>query len=530
MRYELPIMLLIALLPVFFTLGLSYLWIETSIEHEMSFLANATARRADNILRVTESNLKQLAEQTSARCDQSAVDFMQDKVFNVLYIRETGIINDNKLMCNDVKIFNPPVEITEIEHRRIAEKDGDIAIVPPVTTLRGGKSLLVNYRVSATQYVNALIDPDIFAEFHEYVRLGEVSGVFLVREDGKAVISFGSMSERELPPMTVNPEHVQHFHGNVFSIYKSGDFPIYAVVTASPAFIFKHWRRDALFIAVLGGFVSLGLVLLMKRNRKHSNLLQGELWQAIEKEEFYIHYQPIMDLDNMRCVGAESLLRWKHPNRGLIMPLTFIPIAEQTGMIRHITQWLIGRIEFELGKFMGGHPEIYISINLSPLDLGADGYKNAKEKFLFNRIPHQQVLYEITERSLVPDNPTINETMENLRNNGAKLALDDFGTGYSSLSYLHRFSLDYLKIDKAFVDSIQNETSSSGLIDHIISIASTMHIGIIAEGIEHDYQIEYLKKNGVKFGQGFYIAEPLPIEDFVTFLHETNSKRSSTLT
>ncbi len=104
-RYELPIMLLIALLPEVFMLGTSYVWIETNIEHEMSFLADATARRADNILKITQSNLKQLAEQTSARCDQSAVDFMRDKVFKVMYVRETGIINDNKLMCNDVKLF-----------------------------------------------------------------------------------------------------------------------------------------------------------------------------------------------------------------------------------------------------------------------------------------------------------------------------------------------------------------------------------------------------------------------------------------
>lgn len=523
-RYELPILLLIALLPEVAMLGFSYLWTETSIEHEMSFLADATARRADNILKITQLNLKQLAEQTSARCNQPAVDFMRDKVFKVMYIRETGIINNNKLMCNDVKLFNPPVEITNIEQRRIAGTDGDITLVPPLPTLQGGKSILVNYRVSASSYVNALIDPDIFAEFHEYVHLGEVSGVFLVREDGKAVISFGPMSERELPQMTGSPEHIRHHHGNLFSIYKSGGFPIYAVVTASPAFILKHWQHDALFLAVLGGFMSLALILFLKRNRRHSNLLQGELWQAIEDNELCIHYQPIIDLTSTQCVGAEALIRWQHPDRGLIMPLTFIPIAEKTGMIRNLTNWMISRIELEIGHILRQNPDIHISINLSPSDLGADGHKASSDSLLFSNIPHQQIIYEITEHSLMPHHVvSVHEIMESLRKKGAKLALDDFGTGYSSLSYLQRFPLDFLKIDKAFVDGIQSETSSTGLIDHIIGIASTMHFEMIAEGIEHDYQMAYLKKHGVTFGQGRYIAKPLPIKDFIAFMQATNA-------
>lgn len=523
-RYELPIILLIALLPEVLMLGISFLWTTTNIEREMSFLSNGTARRANNILKVTQLNLKQLAEQTSARCDQSAVDFMRDKVFKVMYIRETGIVNDNKLMCNDLKLFNPPVEITDLEHRRIAERDGDIAIVPPVPTLQGGLSILVNYRVSANRYVNALIDPDIFQEFHDYVRLGEVSGVFLVREDGKAVVSFGSMPEGKLPPIAANLEHVQHYHGNSYSIYKADDFPIYAVVAASQAFIWQHWRRDALLLAVVGGFLSLALVLLLKRNRKRSNLLQGELWQAIDDNELLIQYQPIIDLVSDRCVGAEALIRWQHPERGLLMPLVFVPISEQTGMIRHITRWLINRVELELRDVLSQNPDIHVSINLSPSDLGAMGKKASIRDMQFTDIPHQQVIYEITEHNLIPDNAvSAYEMMEVLRNSGAKLALDDFGTGYSNLNYLHRFPVDYLKIDKAFVDGIHKETPSSSLIDHIISIANSMQLDLIAEGIEHQYQVSYLKVRGVKFGQGWYFAKALPLEEFVTFLKEINA-------
>ena len=201
-------MLFLALLPEALMLAGSYFWIETRIEHEMSFLADATARRADNILKITQANLKQLAEKTSAHCDLNAIEFMRDKAFKVMYIREIGIINDRKLMCNDVKMFEPPVEITTLEQTAIAENDGEIALVPPMPTLQGGKSILVNYRVNADSYVNALIDPEIFAEFHEYVRLGEISDVLLVREDGKTVISFGSMSEQALPPLSETAAHV----------------------------------------------------------------------------------------------------------------------------------------------------------------------------------------------------------------------------------------------------------------------------------------------------------------------------------
>ncbi len=111
-----------------------------------------------------------------------------------------------------------------------------------------------------------------------------------------------------------------------------------------------------------------------------------------------------------------------------------------------------------------------------------------------------------------------NIIMENLRKQGAKLALDDFGTGYSSLSYLQRFPLDYLKIDKAFVDGIQSETTSTGLVDHVINIATTMQYGLIAEGIENQYQMTYLKERGVIFGQGLLFCKPLPVRKFIEFL------------
>jgi sensor c-di-GMP phosphodiesterase-like protein len=526
LRYELPILLLIALLPEVFMLGASYFWIETNIEHEMSFLADATARRADNILKVTQTNLKQLSEQTSAHCDQAALDFMRDKVFKVMYIRELGIINDNKLMCNDVKMFIPPVEITDVEHRRIADKDGEIMLIPPVPTLQGGKSVLVNYRVSANRYVNALIDPDIFAEFHDYVRLGEVSGVFLVREDGKAVISFGSMPEHDLPPITESAEHIRYFHGTVFSIYKSGDFPIYAVVTASPTFIFKHWLRDALALGLLGLIMAAALLWVLKKKRRKSNLLQDELWQAIELNEFCIQYQPLINMQTNRCVGAEALIRWLHADRGLIPPHVFIPIAEQNGMIRAISQWIIHQVDKELGDYLIGNAEIHVSINLSPFDFGADGGKVTSNDLLFMRIPHRQVIYEITEHSLMPHHAKASSNvMAGLRKHGAKLAIDDFGTGYSNLGYLQRFSLDYLKIDKSFVDGIQSQTTSTGMIDHVIKIADTMQYALIAEGVEHEYQMNYLKEHGVTFGQGFYFAKPLSVKELIAFIKQKNAAR-----
>ena len=520
-RHQLPIILTVALLPEIILLSLSYLWTLSNIEHDMAFLASGTARRANNIFKVTKANLKQLAEHTSAHCDDAAVDFMHDKVFNVMYIRETGIINDNKLMCTNVKLFDPPVDITDAEHRRIADRDGDIVIVPPVPTLQGGKSILVNYRVSANSYVNALIDPDIFHEFHDYVRLGEVSGVFLVREDGEAIFSFGSMSEDDLPPIIANAESIRHYHSNSFSVYKSGDFPIYAVVAASQTFILQHWLRDALVVATLGGLMSLAIVLVLKKKDRRLNLLQDELWQAIEKNELCVYYQPMMDMGRMRCVGAEALIRWQHPERGLILPLVFIPISEQTGMIRQITRWLIERVELELGDTLNRNPEFHVSINLSPSDLGAIGDKAVLDDLLFNHVPQKQVIYEITEHTQIPDNAvSAYGMMASLRSHGAKLALDDFGTGYSNINYLNRFPVDYLKIDKVFVDTIRDDVTDSHLIDHIISIAKTLNLDVIAEGIELESQATYLKDRGVNYGQGWYFAKAMPVDELIKVLEQ----------
>lgn len=522
-RFELPVIILISLLPVMVTVGGSYYWTISQIEREMSFLADATARRSENILKITQSNLKQLAEHTLSQCNSGTMKYMQEKVFSVMYIRETGIVQNNRLMCNNVTLFDPPVDITEIEHRRLAEQNGQISIVPPVPTLQGGKSILINYRVNQNSYVNALIDPDIFHEFHDYVRLGEVSGVFLVREDGKTVISFGSMSARDLPQINDDSGHLLHFHGNLFALYKSGNFPIYAVVSSSSSFVMKHWRIQAIVLGVLGIVSSCLLFFFLKGNRRSDSLLQGELWRAIENNELCLHYQPIMALGSRRCVGAEALMRWHHPEQGLLMPLVFLPIAEQTGIIRALTHWLINRIEAELGDFLKNNPDIHISINLSSFDLGCGGHKSSCEDLLFPSVPHQQVIYEITEQSLIPDHAlSADDMIQSLRKKGARVALDDFGTGYCSLGYLQRFPVDYIKIDKGFIDGIMNETTSASLVDHIISIAHTMNFEVIAEGIEYAYQQNYLKDSGVKYGQGWYFSKPLPWESFLSFVAEAN--------
>ncbi|WP_145998664.1 EAL domain-containing protein [Methyloterricola oryzae] len=524
-KHEISLVVLLALVPVFLTLTLSFLWTVRHIEHQMAFLADATARRSEKILKVTETNLRQLAEHTSARCDLNALAFMREKVFSVLYIREMGIINDNRLTCNDIQRFTPPVLITDRESSKISESDGEITIVPPVATLQGGKSMLVNYRVDARNYVNALIDPDLFQEFHEYVRLGEVSSVFLVRGDGKAVISFGTMSEGDLPPLMESIPHQLQHRGKLFSVYKSGAFPLYAVVASSPAFILRQWRDQSLPLGFSGLFISVALIALLKSNRRRRSLLQGELWQALENDELVLHYQPVIDMHSQRCVGAETLVRWQHPEQGLLMPLIFLPAAEQTGVIRALTHWVVRRVEWELGAFLKNNPDIYVSINLSPSDLGCDGHKVGFEDLVIDLVPNGQIVYEVTEQSLIPDHVTsANDIMQSLRRRGAKVALDDFGTGYSSLSYLHRFPVDYLKIDKAFVDGIEDEAESASLVDHIIGIGHSLQFQLIAEGIEHLYQMRYLLKSGVQFGQGFFFSRPLAVDEFLVFVRERNKE------
>ncbi|NOQ13279.1 MAG: EAL domain-containing protein [Methyloprofundus sp.] len=251
------------------------------------------------------------------------------------------------------------------------------------------------------------------------------------------------------------------------------------------------------------------------------------LQQALDKNEFDIYYQPIIDCEQQKIVSAEALIRWHQPTLGFISPEEFIPLAEESGLIRPIGDWVVHRVAQDMQRWQeSGLPAINISINKSVHQFS----KNTCDKdwlaiFTQHEIDIKRIIVEITESVFMETEHNYALNLANMQKQGMRISLDDFGTGYSSLSYLKRFPVDILKIDRSFISDMSENSSDAMLVELILSLANKMHIKVIAEGVENAEQLMFLKKHHCQYIQGYYYSPPLPHHEFEDFINKPiNSK------
>jgi diguanylate cyclase (GGDEF)-like protein/PAS domain S-box-containing protein len=260
-------------------------------------------------------------------------------------------------------------------------------------------------------------------------------------------------------------------------------------------------------------------MLLAARRRMR---VENELAVAIDKQQLRAHYQPIVDLNSRHLVGVEALMRWEHPSRGLVLPGEFIPVAEETGQIVPMTQWMIDRACADLARLQReiAHGDgLRMSINVSSRYLNhGTVVADVRAALAKYRISPECLVLEVTESLLLADSAQLGQTFTALKLLGVRLALDDFGTGYSSLAYLHRFPIDILKIDRSFVERLAREhggedVDAVALARAILSMADALGLDTVAEGIEGDAQRDTLLGIGCQTGQGFCFGKAMPVEE-----------------
>ena len=255
--------------------------------------------------------------------------------------------------------------------------------------------------------------------------------------------------------------------------------------------------------------------------------LETGLRQALERQEFILHYQPLVDMKTGRILGMEALLRWRHPEFGLIPPLDFIPLAEETGLIIPIGQWVLKTACAQTKAWQdAGFPTLQVAVNLSSKQLRDKNLIDVVKLALKEAgIEARYLDLELTESVLMQDMDLANTILKELKAVGVSFSLDDFGTGYSSLSYLKRFPIDYLKIDRTFVHDITTDAFGAGLVQAIIAMANVLKIKVIAEGVETQEQLELLRHYGCDITQGYYCSKPLAVEAFTELLQDWNRLR-----
>jgi EAL domain-containing protein (putative c-di-GMP-specific phosphodiesterase class I) len=241
--------------------------------------------------------------------------------------------------------------------------------------------------------------------------------------------------------------------------------------------------------------------------------LRRELGRAVERGELVLRYQPIVDLRSERIVGLEALVRWNHPTRGLVSPLEFIPLAEETGQIVELGTWVLREATQRVRNL---HDELgvtpWISVNLSTRQLEQDDLVDVVAAAISDSgLAAEHLVLEITETAMMSNAADGTRRVQELRALGVRIAIDDFGTGYSSLGYLHTFPVDILKIDRTFISAATGGTGGSAVAKAIVQLGSTLRLQTIAEGIEQAELQDSLLGMGCEIGQGFLFSPPLEL-------------------
>jgi EAL domain-containing protein (putative c-di-GMP-specific phosphodiesterase class I) len=250
--------------------------------------------------------------------------------------------------------------------------------------------------------------------------------------------------------------------------------------------------------------------------------LESGLHQAMERNEFEVYYQPQIDVRTMRIVGMEALLRWRHPERGLMSPGSFLSVAEERGFIVLIGDWVLRTALQQARAFRDlGFPDFRVAVNLSARQFRelslVDGIEQAIKQA---RIDPQSLELEITESVAMENLDLTFKVLERLRRSGVSIAIDDFGMGHSSLSYLKRFPIDCLKIDRNFVEDLPDRFEDAAIVRSVIELAQGLNLRVVAEGVETKPQLDFLKEHGCREVQGFYFGFPVPAPQFQETLNQ----------
>jgi len=249
-----------------------------------------------------------------------------------------------------------------------------------------------------------------------------------------------------------------------------------------------------------------------------------ELVQSFERAlkqpgELWLSFQPRINLKDGACHMAEALLRWDHPRFGAVSPAEFMPLIEPTTMIHGLTDWVVGHALDAVADWRQSQPDFMVSINVSPNNLGDEDFAPRLLRHLAARGgPAGAVELEVTEATFIRNDAAITRTLARLSEAGVSLAIDDFGTGYSSLSYLKHFPIDVLKIPRAFVRDVATDTDSAAIADAIITMAQSLEMSVVAEGVETPEQADYLRQAGCRLLQGFLYGAPMPAVEFERLL------------
>ena len=281
--------------------------------------------------------------------------------------------------------------------------------------------------------------------------------------------------------------------------------------------LLKH-ADIAMYAAKDGGRDGYRLYQPPKQDSSVPLALATQLRTAERRDELELYYQPIVDLAQSCIVGAEALIRWNHPEEGLLLPEAFLPAAERTGLIRPITAWVLERACIEARRWCDHDLDLYAAVNLPPAYWQAAAIRRVIATVESFGLSPDRIMIELSEQAAMTDITDLEPMLREIHSQGLRLAIDDFGTGYTSLERLRRLQPSMVKIDRSFVRDLPHDHDAGVLVETMITMAAKLGIQCLAEGIETEAQLTFLREHGCQVGQGFLYSKPLPTAQFNALL------------
>jgi sensor c-di-GMP phosphodiesterase-like protein len=490
-----------------------YLAWKQSFEEQMAnvvTLAQDVLRRSDASTDQTLAIFRTLeAAGASDPCSDANIRLMARLDLASEHVQAIGYVKDDRLLCSSYGRHNTPVGPP-------AYVSGSGAYIRPAVefpVLPGNRLLLSTSKSSGySTAINPNLPLDVFVD------KSDVSvGVFAYPLK-RLILKRGTFNPQWMEALgEARDARFSHDH-YVVAVRRSSKHALAAFAAIPAASVYAGMRRTALILVPLGLAAGLLLAWVVFYVAKTQLALPAVLKVALKRKEFFLLYQPIVELRGGRCVGAEALIRWRRPNGEMVRPDLFIPVAEDVGLIHEVTKRVMEIVADEAEHLLKARPDFHIGINLSHVDLQLhDSPGLVRELIRKMGVQPHNILVEATERGFMQADKA-RQIMGEIRALNVKIAIDDFGTGYSSLSYLEKFPLDYLKIDKSFVDTMGGEAATSQVVVHIIEMAKSLNLEMIAEGVETEAQLKFLQQRGVQFAQGWFFGKPMPLRELAAFV------------
>ncbi|MCM7774877.1 EAL domain-containing protein [Enterobacter asburiae] len=495
-----------AILVVLLSSGMAYL----QLNRDTAVTANILMSQVDHITSIARQANQVTARLSSLPCE-STLQQMTENGALTPYIRSTGLIRDGILICSSVTGARQQSAIV-VYGVVVSSPPGRMNVIATEGTSSMPRHAAVIYAYGAGNRTTAfsVVDAQYFTDLMGSLN-NENHSVQQLRFNGGPVIS----GQEKISP-----------HAKMFTAEFSSSVSQAQLQVLTPALSLRHYiLRNLLFLGPLSLLLTLAMLYMWRHWGSRKMSLADEIRKGMEDGEFWVHYQPTCDTATGACSGAEALMRWQRPDGRSISPVVFIPAAEEEGLIVSLTQHLFSLIEEDVRAWKISAP-FHLGVNIAAPHLTDQSFIADVLRLWVSLDAAIYLVLEITERSLVEDTEMASKKLHELRQKGCQVAVDDFGTGYCSLSLLQSLPVDYLKIDKIFIDSLTSAGADTPVLDTIVGLSRRLGITTIAEGVTAAHQVDWLIKNQVPYVQGYYYGRPMPAADFYQWYRE----RSSSLT